>query len=151
MKSFFRRMTTMALALAMCLLLLPAVGEAVTVDKIDVAADGTFKEVGGSVEMQLYITNKGDTPVTLAHIVPASTCNVLAKVDSVNGNTTIEPKETSWILVTASVIGSAMQGTYSETLQLFSKRRRSPKTLRYRFKRQASPQLTRLTPIPSRR
>ena len=89
MKSFFRRMTTMALALAMCLLLLPAMGEAVTVDKIDVAADGTFKEVGGSVEMQLYITNKGDTPVTLAHIVPASTCNVLAKVDSVNGNTTI--------------------------------------------------------------
>ena len=51
MKSFFRRMTTMALALAMCLLLLPAMGEAVTVDKIDVAADGIFKEVGGSVEM----------------------------------------------------------------------------------------------------
>lgn len=55
-------MTTMALALAMCLLLLPAVGEAVTVDKIDVAADGTFKEVGGSVEMQLYIQTKATRP-----------------------------------------------------------------------------------------
>lgn len=139
MKSFFRRMTTMALALAMCLLLLPAVGEAVTVDKIDVAADGTFKEVGGSVEMQLYITNKGDTPVTLAHIVPASTCNVLAKVDSVNGNTTIEPKETSWILVTASVIGSAMQGTYSETLQLFFEEASKPKNVKVSIQKTSEP------------
>lgn len=139
MKSFFRRMTTMALALAMCLLLLPAVGEAVTVDKIDVAADGTFKEVGGSVEMQLYITNKGDAPVTLAHIVPANTCNVLAKVDSVNGNTTIEPKETSWILVTASVIGSAMQGTYSETLQLFFEEASMPKNVKVSIQKTSEP------------
>ena len=139
MKSFFRRMTTMALALAMCLLLLPAVGEAVTVDKIDVAADGIFKEVGGSVEMQLYITNKGDTPVTLAHIVPASTCNVLAKVDLVNGNTTIEPNKTSWILVTASVIGSAMQGTYSETLQLFFEEASMPKNVKVSIQKTSEP------------
>lgn len=76
-----------------------------------------FVEKSGTVEMQLYVkNNKKDiggnpVPVTIALVLPTDPNGIIAVIDKIDGDTTLDGNKSGWITVTATVNPNAASTT----------------------------------------